>query len=69
MKPRVECVALYCDFFELLVDVTGGDIGAAVCSGLELHFDSSPGNDEGGVGGKPKSKSFKTIVMTLKSCC
>lgn len=45
---------LYCDFFELLVEVTGGDIGAALCSGLELPFDSSPGNDEGGVGGRPK---------------
>lgn len=56
VKPRVECDALCCDFFELLVDVTGGDIGATLCSGLELPFDSSPGNEEGGVGGKPKSK-------------
>lgn len=55
----MECDALlYCDFFELLVEVTGGDMGAALCSGLELPFDSSPGNDEGGVGGKPKSKKF-----------
>lgn len=53
----MECDALlYCDFFELLVEVTGGDIGAVLCSGLELPFDSSPGNDEGGVGGKPKPK-------------
>lgn len=45
----------FCDFFELLeVEVT--DEVALLCSGLELPFDSSPGDDEGGVGGRPKSK-------------
>lgn len=58
----MECVALlYCDFFELLVEVTGGDIEAALCSGLELPLDSSPGEDEGGVGGKPKSREGSRV--------
>jgi hypothetical protein len=53
--PRVACAAL-CDFFELLVvEVTAGEL--LLCSGLELPLFSSLGEvDEGGVGGKPKSK-------------
>lgn len=34
--------------------MTGGDIGVALCSGLELPLDSSL-IEAGGVGGKPKS--------------
>lgn len=62
----MECDALYCAFFELLDEVTGGDIGAALCSGLELPFDSSPGDDEGGVGGKPKSRVGKLGLEKLE---
>lgn len=45
---------LLCDFFELL-DVEVTDEVALLCSGLEFPFDSSPGDDDGGVGGRPKS--------------
>ena len=31
---------------------------ALECSGLELPFDSSLSDDEGGVGGRPKSKNY-----------
>lgn len=62
--PRVECDA-FCDFFELLVVVeVTGDV-ALLCSGLEFPFDSSPSDDEGGVGGKPKSKIHQTIFILI----
>lgn len=50
----MECELLCDDFFELEL-VTDGDNGAP-CSGLELPFDSSHDNNEGGVGGKPNPK-------------
>ena len=59
--PRVECDAL-CDFFELLeVEVIAGVallllLLLLLCSGLEFPFVSSPSDDRGGVGGKPKSE-------------
>lgn len=52
----MECDALlYCDFFELLVVVTCGDIGSALWSELKSPLISSLDDEEGGVGGKSKS--------------
>lgn len=57
------------------MEVTDED--ALPCSGLELPLDSSPGDDEGGVGGRPKSKKdfffkFQTfrglISYSLPTC-
>lgn len=38
-----------------MICVDGGDIGDKWCSGLWLPSESSLGNDEGGVGGKPNA--------------
>jgi hypothetical protein len=52
----VECEALlYCDFFELLVVVTCGDMESALWSELKSPLISSLDDEEGGVGGKSKS--------------
>lgn len=65
--PRVECEA-FCDFFELLeveVTVTVGAVTLLLCSGLEFPFDSSPIDDEGGVGGKPKPNLQKCFHKSI----
>ena len=52
---------LFCDFFELLeVEVTVEE--ALLCSGLEFPFDSSPGDEDGGVGGRLKSEENCTLM-------